>query len=62
MATPTPQSYTAPDVVVSVPGGPGPTVLQNRTVTILEDGSLVIGGSAAFHEKMRANLVARKEA
>ncbi|QOV97228.1 hypothetical protein [Rhodococcus pyridinivorans] len=62
MATPTPQSYTAPDIMVAVPGGAGPTVLQDRAVTILEDGSLVIGGNADFHETMRANLAAKKEA
>ncbi|MBS9371574.1 hypothetical protein [Rhodococcus sp. B50] len=61
MATPTPQSYTAPDIVVAVPGGAGPTVLQDRAVTILEDGSLVIGGDVESHEKMRANLAAKKE-
>ncbi|MBS9371575.1 hypothetical protein [Rhodococcus sp. B50] len=56
MATPEPQTYTAPYVVVDSPGGLHKT---NALVTILEDGSLVVGGTAETNAK-RVDMLAEK--
>lgn len=47
MATPEPQTYTAPYVAIDTEGG------VDMLVTILEDGSLVIGGTPETHAKKR---------